>query len=154
MKAINYYDELKSYAIAMFNRNLKVFSQNLYTPIDFVHEAFLLGYEDVEAGKKIILNQILKEKRRLIAKIQQSENRSQFDVREKKCCKCKDTKPIAEFEPRVDKSTGFQYYNSYCTECERKRKRLSYANSDQQKISNIKRQQRWRERTKLSKAAA
>jgi len=154
MKAINYYDELNSYAIMLFNRNLKIFSQNLYKPIDFVHEAFLLGYEDVEAGKKIIRNQVLNEKRRLIAKIQQSENRSQFDVREKKCCKCKDIKPIDDFAPRIDNRTGLRYYNSYCEACERKRKRISFANSVQQHKSNRERQRRWRERTRLQKMTA
>ena len=154
MVAINYYDELNSYSIAMFNRNLKVFSQNIYKPIDFVHEAYLLGYEDLERGKKIILNQILNEKRRLIAKIQQSENRGQFDVRYKKCCDCKQPKPIAQFAIRMDKDTGFRYYNSYCGDCQRARSRRCYANSDQQKISNRERQRRWRERNRLEKLVA
>lgn len=143
MKALYYSDELLAYSTKMFDRNLKVFSQNLYTPIDFVHEAFLLGYEDVESGKKKILNQILNEKRRLIAKIQQSENRGQFDVRDKKCCKCKLPKPIAEFAPRMDKGTGFQYYDSYCTECRREIQRAAYAKSEKMKESNKLRQRAW-----------
>lgn len=143
MKNINFYDELTTYAVALFNRNLKVFNQNIYKPIDFVHEAFLLGYENVDEGKKIIRDRIINEKRRLIAKIQQSGNRGQFDVREKKCCKCKLIKSVDEFAPRMDKATGFQYYHSYCEECDREIKREAYAKSDKMKESNRIRQRAW-----------
>jgi hypothetical protein len=140
--------ELEKYAERMFNRNLKIFSQNIFTPLDFVHEAVLIGYDTIEEAKKTIVSRIINEKRRLIARIQQSEQRSQFDVREKKCCKCKFPKPIQEFAPRIDTHTGLQYYNSYCRDCERERRRLSYANSVQQKISNRERQRRYRMRYK------
>lgn len=149
MKKINYYDELKTYAVEMFNRNLKIFSQNIYKPIDFVHEAFLLGYENTDEGKKIIRDRIINEKRRLIAKIQQSENRGQFDVRDKKCCMCKQPKPIAQFAPRLDKRTGFQYYSSYCNDCltspeARKSKRDRYAADPQAAEKSRLRGVRWR----------
>lgn len=162
MEKIKYYDELLEYSTHLFNRNLKVFSQNLYNPIDFVHEAFLIGYDDIDKAKKIIVDRILKEKRRLIAAIQQSENRSQFDVRDKKCCKCKLQKPIDEFKPRVEKSTGYCYYNSYCDTCQheiytspetRKKNREFYARDSSQREKSRIRQERWRNKHRAGENA-
>ena len=62
MKRPYYYDQIQDYAVDMFNRNLKVFSQNTFKPLDFVSEAFTLGYEDLEDAKKIIRNHIIDEK--------------------------------------------------------------------------------------------
>lgn len=91
------YDILKDYTHYMYNRNLKNFTQNTMSVLDFLSEAFATGFGSIDEAKKTIRNGILNEKRRLIARIQQSENRSRFDVREKKCCDCGLQFPIQQF---------------------------------------------------------
>lgn len=140
------YDILKDYTHYMYNRNLKNFTQNTMSILDFLSEAFATGFGSIDEAKKTIRNSILNEKRRLIARIQQSENRSRFDVREKKCCDCGLPFPIQQFYPRKDKSTGLMYYSSYCPECENKRARAKYAKSYTIKASARRRQAEWRKR--------
>ena len=140
------YDILKDYTHYMYNRNLKKFTQNTMSVLDFLSEAFATGFGSIDEAKKTIRNCILSEKRRLIARIQQSENRSRFDVREKKCCDCGLPFPIQELYPRKDSDTGLMYYNSYCRECENVRRRAAYAKSDKMKESARRRQAEWRKR--------
>lgn len=151
MEMPNCYDSLKSYATYMFNRNLKVFTQNIHTPLDYVHNVFMVGFESVDHGKKIILDQILTERRSLIANIQQSGNISHFNIREKRCSCCLNTKPIEEYSPRLDSRTAFKYYDSYCRECrnEKQRERRSkHVITEHERKLNRERQRRWAKRQK------
>lgn len=140
---------LIDYSTTLFNRNLKVFNQKIYSPEDFVTEANFIGFDTDEEAQKIIRNRIIHTKRVILAQLQEL-NDSTFNKESKVCRKCNEEKDISEFKERTDKHTGFRYYTSYCIKCERKRRRDSYANSEQQKKSNRERQKRWRDRNKKS----
>lgn len=144
---------LKQYTTNLYNRNLKVFNSEITCVDYFVNEAYSIHPNSFDLAKKIVVDRILTERRRQIAKIQQNESLNKFDFRSKKCASCGELKHISEFKPRIDKKTDYHYYTSYCVECERERRRLSYSNSEQQKISNRERQRTWRERNRNLKAA-
>ena len=140
---------LIDYSTNLFNRNLKVFNQKIYSPEDFVTEANFIGFDTAEEAQKIIRNRIIHTKRVILAQLQEL-NDNTFNKGSKVCRKCNTEKDISEFKERIDKHSGFKYYTSYCIECERKRRRESYANSDTQKKLNRERQKRWRERNKAA----
>ena len=49
---------LIDYSTNLFNRNLKVFNQKIYSPEDFVTEANFIGFDTPEEAQKIIRNRI------------------------------------------------------------------------------------------------
>lgn len=143
----NLLSNLLVYAEIMYNRNLKFFEVKTHSYVDFVIEIMLIGFTSEVEAKKLLLDRIITYKRKLIAKAQ-AEKTYNFDIEEKTCRKCQVTKKIKFFQKKTDKSTGFIYFNNLCNECERKRRRDSYNNSENQKKSNRERQRRWRKAQK------
>lgn len=142
--------KLIDYSEKLYNRNLKIFDDKNFSHVDFVTEVVLKGFDTEEQAMQILRNRIINYKRVLIAKAQ-AENDTRFEIKSKICRKCQLPKDIKHFQVKKDKATGFKYYNNLCDECERARRRKSYADSETQKKSNRERQARWRRNQKLNK---
>ena len=112
---------LSAYAENLYNRNLKIFNDETCNFMNFVTEAVLIGFDDIDKAKQIIRNRIINHKRKLMAKAQ-AENNELFSVTHKVCRKCQgEPKPVSEFSIRTDRNSGFKYYNNLCKLCERAR---------------------------------
>ena len=112
---------LTIYAENLYNRNLKVFNDETCNFMNFVTEAVLIGFDNVDQAKQIIRNRVINHKRKLMAKAQ-AENNDLFNITHKVCRKCQgDPKPVSEFSIRTDRNSGFKYYNNLCKLCERTR---------------------------------
>lgn len=144
------YDEIKSYADYMFSRNLKQYN-GIMSALDLLSATYAKGFDSIDEAKKIIRNEVLNEKRRLIGRIQQRHIFSMAGY-EKRCNKCKELLPAGAFKLIVEKSTGYTYYSSNCAECEtirvtsdeyKRKRREAYANSVVAKEQNRDRQRKW-----------
>lgn len=138
------YNILIEYATSLYNRNLKTLANNLYQPMDFVHNIYDSN-ADVEVSKKLIRDYIITEKRRIIGRMQH-QGKCRFDVYEKRCGKCLERKPIQLFSPRIDKRTGYKYYSTHCKECQAEtslERRRNHVVTEHERKLNRERQSRW-----------
>lgn len=124
------------YAGIMFDRNLLSFGNEI-TKNDIINEVISKNCKTEQDAIKTTRDVVFYEKRRLLSKIQQRQQRELTG--EKYCNGCRDNKPVADFYTRVDSRTGYRYLCYLCKECERKRhndyyhKKRYENNSDQQK---------------------
>ena len=112
-------DFIIQYAGIMYDRNLKSYG-NLVTKQDIINGAISKDCKTREDAIKAVRDVLFFEKRILLATRQQRQNRDLTG--EKRCNKCTDNKPVAEFYVRIDSRTGFRYLNNNCKECEKIRR--------------------------------
>ena len=109
---------LKDYSDLMVKRNLSYLPKNISEGMDFSLEA-CMNCDNYDDAIKFIRSQILNEKRRLLAIMQQHSKKNICG--EKKCSKCKKTKDYSFFRKRVDNRNGFKFFDSICNECEKEK---------------------------------
>jgi len=112
-------DFIIQYAGIMYDKNLKSYG-NLVTKTDIINGAIAKDCKTKEEAIKAVRDVLFLEKRILLATRQQRQNSELTG--EKRCNKCKDPKPVAEFYVRVDSRTGFRYLNNNCKDCEKIRR--------------------------------
>jgi len=149
----NTYSKIYDYSEIMIKKNLSWLPRNISEPSDFATEAFI-RYTNFEDAVKYVRSEVINEKRRLLAVMQ--ENSKKNCSGEKKCSRCKTQKDYSLFYPRVDSKTGFKYFESVCKEClsiqwqtpEFRERKKRYATSERGRSKNRERQKRFQERKK------